>query len=183
LAYALLDTVVDTYFLILEKLDEKLEDLDARIENRNNPELMERLREVKFDLISLRRAVWPLREVTDRLQKQDIPMFGEGMPPYLRDLYDHVLRVIDTVEVLRETLASLTDTFHAAMSNDMNAVMKVLTIIATIFIPLTFIAGIYGMNFTHMPELSVPWAYPALLTFMAVLAGGMLIYFRWKRWL
>jgi magnesium transporter len=183
LAYVLLDIVVDTYFLILEKLEDEIEEMDDRIERRGAREVIEQLRRIKYEVIAVRRAVWPMREVTDRLHKQDIPQFGDDMPPYLRDLYDHVLRVIDTIELLRETLSSLTDTYHTALSNDMNGVMKVLTIIATIFIPLTFIAGVYGMNFAHMPELNVPWAYPAVLVVMAVVAAGMIVYFRWKRWL
>jgi magnesium transporter len=182
LAYALLDTVVDTYFLVLENLEEELEQLDEVIDHRRSREVPEQLRRIKGQIIAVRRAVWPLREAADQLQKREIPLMGEELAPFLRDLYDHILRVIDTIEFMRESLTSLTDTYQTALSNSMNGVMKVLTIIATIFIPLTFIAGIYGMNFVHMPELSIPWAYPAVLGFMALVAAVMVLYFRWKRW-
>jgi magnesium transporter len=183
LAYALLDLIVDSYFLILEKLEDQLEQLDTTMELRAERDVPEQAHRIKQEISSVRRAVWPLREITDRLQKQEFSHFGEGMLPYLRDLYDHVLRSIDTLELMRENLASLRDAYQTLVNNDMNSVMRVLTIIATIFIPLTFLAGIYGMNFVHMPELTLPWAYPALLVLMAVIAGAMLLYFRLKRWL
>ncbi|MFP4490063.1 MAG: magnesium/cobalt transporter CorA [Spirochaetaceae bacterium] len=183
LAYALLDLVVDSYFLILEKVEDRLEDLEDMLEEGETEAVPGKMRRLKEYLITVRRAVRPLREVVDMLIKEEPPRFKEETKPYLRDLGDHVHRVIDTVEMLKEMQSILGGAYQAAISNDMNSIMKVLTIIATIFIPLTFVAGIYGMNFEHMPELAVAWAYPAVLGCMAAVVIGMLLFFRKKGWL
>ncbi|MFO7850633.1 MAG: magnesium/cobalt transporter CorA [Spirochaetia bacterium] len=183
LAYALLDLVVDSYFLLLEKVEERMENLEDLLEEGETEEVPGKMRRLKENLIAVRRAVRPLREVVDTLIKEEPPRFKETTKLYLRDLGDHINRVIDTVEMLKEMQSILGGAYQAAVSNDMNSIMKVLTIIATIFIPLTFVAGVYGMNFEHMPELGVRWAYPGVLGFMAVVVIGMLLFFRKKRWL
>ena len=138
---------------------------------------------MKREMIFLRKSVWPMREVTSGLQRGDSEVIGESTAPYLRDLYDHVIQVMDTVETYRDMVSGLLDLYMSMVSNRMNEVMKVLTIFAAIFIPLTFIAGIYGMNFEHMPELSTRWGYPAVLGLMLIVAGGLLYYFKRKDWL
>ncbi len=183
LGYALLDMVIDTYFLIMERLEDIMEDIEEGIVDGEGHKVMEKLRMVRKKFISIRRAVWPLREVMNQIQKQDLQLIESSTRIYFKDLYDHVLRIIDTLELMKETSSALADSYQTELSNDMNSVMKVLTIIATIFIPLTFIAGIYGMNFEHMPELAVPWAYPAVLGAMGGVAIIMLIYFKYKKWL
>lgn len=183
LGYALLDLVVDTYFLIMERLEELMEDVEEEILDGSRNQLMQRLQIIRKMVITVRRAVWPLREVMNQVQKLELPYIKEATQIYFKDLYDHILRIIDTLEQMRETSATLTDTYQSSLSNDMNSVMKVLTIIATIFIPLTFIAGIYGMNFQNMPELAVPWAYPLVLSIMGLVALVMLIFFKIKKWL
>ncbi|MFW5711047.1 MAG: magnesium/cobalt transporter CorA [bacterium] len=183
LGYALLDMVVDTYFLIMERLEGEMEDIEEGIVDRKGHKVMDNLREVRKRLIAIRRAVWPLREMMNQVQKQELPLIESATRIYFKDLYDHVLRIIDTLELMKETSTALADSYQTELSNDMNSVMKVLTIIATIFIPLTFIAGIYGMNFQHMPELAVAWAYPAVLGVMLIVAAVMLVFFKYKKWL
>jgi magnesium transporter len=183
LGYVLLDMVVDTYFLIVERLEELTEDIEEALLEGSVHDHMTHMQGLRKMLIAVRRAVWPLQEVLNGLQKLEYPHIRPSTYIYFRDLSDHVLRIIDTLELMREATASLADSYQSTLSNEMNRVMKVLTIIATIFIPLTFIAGIYGMNFQHMPELSLPWAYPAILVLMGTLGAGMLIYFKVKKWL
>ena len=134
-------------------------------------------------MIFLRRSVWPLREVVSNLERGESPLIQESMHVYYRDVYDHTIRIIETIEAFRDLLSGILDIYLSSISNRINAVMKVLTIIATIFMPLTFLAGIYGMNFEYMPELKWHWGYPALLLFMAFIGISMLIYFRRKNWL
>ena len=183
LGYALLDMVVDTYFLIMERLEDNMENIEEGIVDGEGHKVMGDLREVRKRLISIRRAVWPLREMMNLTQKQELPLIETATRIYFKDLYDHVLRIIDTLELMKETSSTLADSYQTELSNDMNSVMKVLTIIATIFIPLTFIAGIYGMNFQHMPELALPWAYPAVWSVMLIVAAVMLVFFKYKKWL
>jgi magnesium transporter len=134
-------------------------------------------------MIFLRRAAWPMREIVARLERGGSELVDSETEVYLRDLYDHAVQVIDSIETLRDLLSGLLDIYLSSVSNRMNEVMKVLTIIATIFIPLTFIAGVYGMNFSYMPELEIPWAYPAVWAVMILLASGMVVFFRKKKWL
>lgn len=183
LGYVLLDMVTDTYFLISERLEELTEDIEEALLEGSSHEHMAHIQGLRKMLIAVRRAVWPLQEVLNGLQKIEYPHLRPSTYIYFRDISDHVLRIVDTLELMREATATLADSYQSNLSNEMNRVMKVLTIIATIFIPLTFIAGIYGMNFQHMPELALPWAYPAILILMGVIAAGMLIYFRVKKWL
>lgn len=183
LTYSLLDAVVDNYFPALEHYGERLEEIEQEVVAQPRRETLARIHNIKRDLLTLRRAVWPMREALNALLRDDNPCIVRDTRTYLRDCYDHSVRIIDILETDRETAFGLLETYLSSVSNRMNEIMKVLTIIATIFIPLTFVVGIYGMNFTYMPELNSPWGYPAVMVFMAVVAAGMLRYFRRKGWL
>ncbi len=183
LAYALIDAVVDNYFLILERFGERIEGMEGELVTNPAPETLQKIHILKRELIFLRRSVWPLRETISGLQRGESSLIADSTEIYLRDVYDHTIQVIDTVESLRDMASGMLDTYLSSISNRMNEVMKVLTIIATIFIPITFIAGIYGMNFAFMPELGWRGAYFVVLGVMAGVSLAMLIYFRRKRWL
>ena len=182
LAYALLDTIVDGYFVIPEKLGEKIESLEEKLVANPTPEILAIMNDLKRNLIMLRKSIWPLREVISGLQRVESPLIQESTHIYLRDVYDHTIQVIDTIETSRDILSGMLDIYLSSISNRMNQVMKVLTIIATIFIPLTFIAGIYGMNFKYLPELGWKWSYPLVLLGMVFIGVSMLVYFRRKKW-
>jgi len=183
LAYTLLDIIVDHYFAILEKLSEKIEELEEKLVTNPTTPILQKIQNLKREMIFLRKWVWPLREVISSLERGESSWIQEGTRFYLRDVYDHTIQVMDTVETFREVLSGMMDIYLSSINNRMNAVMKVLTIIATIFMPLTFLAGVYGMNFKHMPELEWQWGYPLLWVFMILIAVFMLISFRKKRWL
>jgi magnesium transporter len=182
LLYALMDIVVDYYFLVLEKIEERIESLDDEVINDPEKTLAEKIYNLKNLLLMLRRSVTPMREIVNQLIKDEGDLLEGSIEPYLRDLYDHVIHISETLEVQREITTGLMETYLSMMSNKMNEVMKVLTVIATIFIPLTFIVGIYGMNFKFMPELDVPWAYYVVWGVMISVVVGMVIYFRRKKW-
>jgi len=183
LAYALLDIVVDHYFVLLERVGEHMEGIEEALIASPGPELLHAIHRLKRELIYLRKSVWPLREMIAAMMRDDDLPFHDSIGPYLRDLHDHTVQVIETIESYRDLNAGMLETHLSMMSNRMNEVMKTLTIIATLFIPLTFLAGVYGMNFDHMPELHLPWAYPALWAVMAGVAVVMLRYFRRKGWM
>ena len=183
LAYALLDAVVDGYFVILETIGGELEDIEDQLIRDPSAGVLQIVYEMKRELIFLRKSVWPLREVLAVLSRQESELIKQETIAYLRDVYDHTIQVIDTIESLRDLVAGMHDTYLSSISNRMNEVMKVLTIFATIFIPLTFIAGVYGMNFDWMPELRWHWSYPILWLFMLAVGISMLVFFRRKRWL
>ncbi|MHC4721807.1 MAG: magnesium/cobalt transporter CorA [Planctomycetota bacterium] len=183
LAYTLIDAIVDNYFLILEKMGEQIESMEEELIAKPSDKTVRRIHALKRELIFLRKSVWPLRELVNSMEKTESTLISDSTGPYLRDVYDHTIQVIDTVESFRDMVSGMLDIYLSSISNRMNAVMKVLTIIATIFIPLTFIAGIYGMNFKFMPELEWRWAYFIVLIIMAVVAAVMLIYFKRKKWL
>lgn len=183
LAYALLDAVVDQYFGVLEKIGERLELLQDELVEKPSRDTLIEIHRLKREMILLRRSVWPLRELVTGLTRGESRIVQEATLIYLRDVYDHAVQVMDTVEMFREMASEMLDIYLSSMSNRMNEVMKVLTVIATIFIPLTFIAGVYGMNFKYMPELEWHWGYPAVMGFMAVLAFSMLFVFRYRKWL
>jgi magnesium transporter len=183
LAYSLMDLVVDQYYVILEQLGETIEDLEEELVSHPNPQTLHQIHQLKRTMIILRRSVWPLREVLSQLERRESPLIQEGTALYFKDVYDHVIQVIDTIETFRDMLSGMLDVYLSSLSNRLNEVMKVLTIIATIFIPLTFIAGVYGMNFEHMPELTWRWGYFAILGLMAVAATVMLFFFRKKKWI
>jgi magnesium transporter len=183
LAYSLLDAIVDNYFIILEKIGERLEELEDKVVSDPNPETLHEIHTLKREMIFLRKSVWPLREIINSLARGESSLVKESTQIYLRDVYDHTIQVIDTVETYRDMLSGMHDTYLSSVSNRMNEIMKVLTIIATIFIPLTFIAGIYGMNFKFMPELEWRWAYFVVWSVILVVAVVMVIFFRRKKWL
>ena len=183
LAYALLDITVDNYFLVLEKIGDYMEKLEARLLIHPGGNTLKEIYILKRENLILRKAVWPLREVNAQLERSESPLIKKKTRPFLRDLYDHIIHVIDNVETYRDMTAGLLELYLTTISNKTNEVMKVLTIIATIFIPLTFIVGIYGMNFDNMPELHWPWAYFAIMAVMAAIAMTMLWYFKRKKWL
>ena len=183
LAYALMDVIVDDYFRALEEISDELEGLEDEVQEDPPEDTVRRLRKLRSRLIMTRRAAWPLREAVYRMMSGDIALIRKDTVPYIRDLHDHVVQIIDVVESLREVSGSVHDLYMAAISNKMNEVMKFLTIIGTIFIPLTFIAGIYGMNFVNMPELGWPYGYPVAMGVMATLGLALVVYFKRKGWL
>ena len=183
LAYALLDALVDGRFPLLERLGEQIEDLEEELISDPTPESLQTLYRLRRDLLLLRRAAWPERELLGSLVRGDSPLFGDETRVFLRDCYDHAVEALEILETYRELAAGMLDVYLSSVSQRMNEVMKVLTIIATIFIPLTFIAGVYGMNFQNMPELRQPWGYPAIWILMIAIALALVAYFRRKDWL
>ena len=185
LMYSILDAVVDNYFTVIEVLGDKVEDMEGLLfqskeADDNTPG---QIQELKQEILKMRRSIYPLREVVSRMEKTDCSFIEEKTHSYLRDLYDHIIQVNESVDLYREMIWSLMDMYMTIINNKMNEIMKVLTIVATIFIPLTFIAGIYGMNFKNMPELNSDNGYYLLLGVMFIIFIFMLIYFRRKRWL
>jgi magnesium transporter len=185
LMYAILDAVVDNYFTVIEVLGDKVEELEGFLFQSKDADdrTPGQIQKLKQEVLKIRRSIYPLREVISRMEKTDCAFIEEKTHNYLRDLYDHIIQVSESVDLYREMIWSLMDMYMTIISNKMNEIMKVLTIIATIFIPLTFVAGIYGMNFKNMPELNSDDGYFILLTGMFILFLFMLIYFRKKRWL
>ena len=183
LSYALMDAVVDHYFQVLEGIGEVTEVLEEEVLTDPRERTIQKLHALKRELLTIRRSVWPLRDMMSTLVRDEVDRFSEDTRVYLRDVHDHTIHVLDTVEALRDVVSGMVDLYLSTVSFRTNEIMKVLTVMASIFIPLTFFAGIYGMNFEYMPELHVHWAYPALLAFMFVLGAGMLIYFKRKGWL
>ena len=183
LTYALIDSVVDNYFLVFEKYGEKIEVLQEEVLSQPTPETLQVIQRTKRDMIFLRKSVWPLREAINALQRGESSLVTDNVNIYLRDVHDHTIQVIDTIETFRDIISGTLDVYLSSVSNKMNAVMKVLTIIATIFMPMTFIAGIYGMNFKYMPELEWHWAYPVIWAVIIVLGVLMLMGFKRKKWL
>lgn len=182
LAYSLLDAIVDGYFLLIEKIGDQVEALETRLLARPGIQTVGTIHELKHEMIFLRKAAWPLREVISGLEKNDRFMDG-GTGVYMSDLYDHVIQVIDGVETIRDLLAGMLDIYLSSINNRMNEIMKVLTIIATIFMPLTFLTGVYGMNFKYMPELGWKWSYPVVLLIMLGVAKWMVDFFKRKKWI
>jgi magnesium transporter len=183
LAYALTDAVVDRYFGILEQLGDAAEELEGRMLESPEPETLLGVNHLKRELLVLRKTVWPLREALGAFARTESDLVSESTQVFVRDVHDHVIQIIDTVETLRDLASGMTDLYLSRVGQKTNEVMKVLTVMASIFIPLTFIAGVYGMNFEFMPELGIPWAYPALLAVMVTLGVSMLWYFRKRKWI
>jgi magnesium transporter len=181
LAYSILDLVVDGYYVVLERIGDRIEDLEEELMGAPTPRTLHAVYALKREVIGLRKSVWPLRELIGGLQRER-DLVHEGTQVYLRDLYDHAVQVLDTVETYRDILAGMLDIYLSSVSNKMNEVMKVLTVIATIFIPLTFVAGIYGMNFEFMPELKWRYGYLFFWGVIAAVGGTMLAFFRRKNW-
>lgn len=189
LAHALIDAVVDHYFVVLERLGERVDAVEKRLIRAPRPENMSTIYDLKRMFIEMRRAVWPLREALSAMERADCKLIQDASRPYFRDLYEHVVQVMDTVESQRETVASLLDLYLSSINNKTNEVMKLLTIIATIFIPLTFLAGVYGMNFDtaagpfNMPELLWPYGYVLFWVVSLAISAGLIWYFRRRHWL
>jgi magnesium transporter len=182
LIYALMDAVVDNYFVVLEKVGEDIEGLEEELISDPGPQTARAIHHLRRELIFLRRSVWPLREIIAAVERGDSKLVKEKTRIYFKDVYDHTIHVAETIETFRDMVAGMLDVYLSAVSNRMNQVMKVLTIIATIFIPLTFLAGVYGMNFKHMPELEWPYGYPLLWLVMIGVGVSMFVYFKKKKW-
>ncbi|MGB7842481.1 MAG: magnesium/cobalt transporter CorA [Salinimicrobium sp.] len=184
LVFALLDAIVDNYFVVIEEMSDRIENLEEQLFSAQpNDDTTFEIQELKRTMLRIRRAVYPLREVVSRMEKINSGIIHEQTLNYIRDLYDHLNQVTENIEIYREMTWGLMDMYLTTINNKMNEVMKVLTIMASIFIPLTFMAGIYGMNFKYMPELGYRYSYPILLIIMLLLIVGMLYYFKRKRWL
>jgi magnesium transporter len=183
LAYALIDLVVDQYFPIMESVGEKIESIEDEIEEGPSPEVVGKIREIKRDLIFVRGSIWPMREVISSLQREDPELISDTTKLFLRDVYDHTIQIADIVESYRDILSEMFNVYLSVKADSTNEVMRILTIFATIFIPLTFVAGIYGMNFEFMPELKWKWAYFALLGLMGAIAIAMLRFFKKRGWM
>ncbi len=189
LAYALTDAIVDGYFGILEKIGERIEDIEEDLISNPDPKTLQGIYNLKREMIYIRKSVWPLREVINNLLRGESKIITESTHIFLRDLYDHTIQVIDTIETFRDVISGMLDMYMSSVSNKMNEVMKVLTIFAAIFIPLTFVAGLYGMNFSpdtspfNMPELNFYLGYPMVLFAMSIIGIIMLVYFKRKKWI
>jgi magnesium transporter len=182
LLYTLVDTIVDNYFSVMEKLGENIEIVEEAVVTRPEVPVLRSIHNLKREMIFLRRSVWPMREVVGSLEREETCLVTDQASVYFRDVYDHVVQVMDSIDTYRDMLSGMLDIYLSSVSNKLNEVMKVLTIIATIFIPLTFIVGLYGMNFQYMPELKLVWGYPAVLLVMAVVSAFMVLYFKRKKW-
>jgi magnesium transporter len=182
LLYALMDAIVDNYFLIMESTGEKIEVIEQSMMENPDAVLLNQLYRMKRELLYIRKSTWPLREAIGGLERGESKLFRKKTEPFVRDLYDHTIQVIDTVETFRDMLSGVQDLYLSSMGQKTNQVMQVLTIIATLFIPLTFVAGIYGMNFEHMPELAWRYSYLSFWIVILVITFGMIMYFRSKKW-
>ena len=182
LAYSLLDILVDQYFVVLETLGGQLQNIGDELIFTQTKGALQAIQRKKKHMLILRRSTWPIRGIIGYLEKEETGLVRPETVIYLRDVYEHTVEVVETIEIYRETLSGILDIYLTSVNNRMNEVMKILTIIATIFIPLTFITGVYGMNFHHMPELDWRWGYPIVLAIMASVSAGMLLYFRKKKW-
>ena len=189
LCYSLMDAIIDHYFFIIESIGEIIEDTEETLIDDPTPETLQRIHRLKADMIFLRKSVWPNRELINSLIRDEHPLITNVTIIFLKDVYDHTIQVMDAIESFRDVLSGMIDIYMSSVSNKMNEVMKVLTIFASIFIPLTFIAGIYGMNFNpsmspfNMPELNWFWGYPFVLLIMLITSALMLYYFKRKNWL
>lgn len=182
LAYTLVDTVIDGYFHVLEDVEETIEAIEDTLISETDGDTLEAIHRLKREILFLRKNILPLWDITNRLEKEDTPFIDESTRIYIRDLNDHMTQIRETVEIFREMTTGLLDLYHSGVSNRMNEVMKVLTIISTIFIPLGFIAGIYGMNFKYMPELELKWGYAAVWCLILVVGVSMLVLFKRRKW-
>lgn len=183
LAYALIDAIVDNYFKILESVGEEIGDIEETLIANPNPDVLRRIYILKREMIYLRKSVWPLREIINSLARGESPLLSDTINIFLRDLYDHTIQVIDTVETYRDMLSGMLEAYHSGISSRMNEIMKFLTIIGTIFIPLTFVVGIYGMNFEYMPELKWKLGYFGVMALTVLIGGSLLLYFKKKKWI
>ncbi|MFW9867179.1 MAG: magnesium/cobalt transporter CorA [Promethearchaeota archaeon] len=183
LAYALTDVIIDNYFIILEFIGEKIEDLEENLIKNPEPAVLKSIYRLKRNSIEFRKSIWPMRELINKMQREKSNLFSDELQLYTRDLYDHIFRISDLLENYRDIIFGMLDMYLSSVSNRMNEIMKVLTIISTIFIPLSFLASFYGMNFLYMPEFKSPIAYPVLIIVMILIAIIMVFFFRKRKWL
>lgn len=183
LGYRLMDEIVDNYFRILENFGEKIENLEDELITNPTPKTLKTLHNLKREILTLRKYAWPMREVVNILERGDSPLIKKHTSIYLRDLYEHTVQVIDAIETYREVLSSMLDVYLSSISNKMNSIMKVLAIITTIFMPMTFLTGLYGMNFKYMPGLGSLWGFPILAGAMLLIFLFMLVFFKGKKWI
>lgn len=183
LAYAIIDAIVDNYFTILEKVDDQLDILEEELVNHPSSYTLYKIQLAKRQIVLLRRSIWPTREVISRFLRVEAAVIDPTTRVFLQEVYDHTIQAIDTIESFRDIVGGLLDIYLSTMSQRLNEIMKVLTVVATIFYPLSFITGIYGMNFDYMPELHSKWAYPSVLAAMVFAAGSMLYFFRRRQWI
>ena len=183
LLYALTDVIVDNYFIVLETIGDEIENIEDSVILMPTNETAQSIHKLKRELIGIRKSIWPLREILTTVSREESSLIHKKTLVYFKDVYDHSIQVIDAVETFRDMVSGLLDIYLSSISQRMNEVMKVLTIISTIFIPLTFIAGVYGMNFKYMPELGWKWGYPVSLGVMLIIGISMVIFFRKKKWL
>ncbi len=183
LAYALIDSIVDNYFVVLERFGERVEYVEQELATNPTQDTLQVIRSFKKEMIFLRKSIWPLREVVNSLERGESPLIQSSTGVYLRDVYDHTVQIIDAVESYKDMLSGMLEVYLSSMSNKMNEVMKVLTVFAAIFIPLTFVAGVYGTNFSFIPELEWKWSYFVFLFVLVVIGVSLLVYFRRKKWL
>ncbi len=183
LTYVLIDAIVDHYFSILEQTGIQIEAIEDQTQSNPTSAVLQRIHAMKREILYLRKEIWPLREVVGAMAKEEPELIKNETMIFLRDVHDHTIQIIETIESQRDLLAGLLDMYMTGISNRMNEIMKVLTIIATMFIPLTFIAGVYGMNFKYMPELEWPWGYGLVWGVMIAMVVVMIIYFKKKKWL
>ena len=183
LACRIIDIIVDNYFGAVEKFGEEIEEREDELVGNPDRKVLASIQEIKKNMLKLRSYVWPVREILSNLEKKESSLIKDETTAYFRDVYDRLFEAMDLIETTREIVSGLIDIYLSSMSNRTNEVMKVLTVVATIFIPLTFIVGLYGMNFKYMPELDSTWGYPAVLLFMLIVAVSMLIYFHRRKWI
>jgi magnesium transporter len=183
LGYSIIDNIVDNYFVVMEKIEERVEALEEELVVNATRESLTKINRLKKDMIYLRKAVWPLREMILALERSESPLIRDDTRIYLRDVYDHTIQVIDTLETFRDIISGMIDIYLSSLSYKMNEIMKVLTLIATIFIPLTFVAGVYGMNFRYMPELQWEYGYVTVWGIMVAMVVVMLVFFRKRQWI
>ena len=183
LFYVLIDIIIDDYFVVIEKVSEDIENIEDVLIKNPEPETLQDIYRLKRSSIELRKSIWPIREVISKLQREQSNLIRDELQIYLRDIYEHIFRISDLLENYRDIIFGMLDMYLSSVSNRMNDVMKVLTIISTIFIPLSFLAGFYGMNFIYMPEFSNPSAYPILIVAMIILVATMIIFFKKKKWI
>lgn len=183
LCYSLLDILVDRYFIVLEKVDERVEKLDKMLTAAFSADTLRRIQQIKREITYLRKSIWPLREVVNNFLRSNSPLVQDSSRVFIQDLYDHTLKVIETIEGFRDLTSGMIEIHISTINQRLNEIMKVLTVVSTIFVPLTFIASIYGMNFHFMPELDFRWGYPFVLLLMMTIAIGMVTFFRRKHWI
>jgi magnesium transporter len=183
LAYSLIDIIVDRYFTVIERVGDRIEEMEERLLTDFSRTELQDLHEMRSTLLYLRKNILPVRDLLSDLERGDVPFAGESFRVFVKDIMEHCVQIADTVETCREMVTNLFDIYISMSNNRMNEVMKVLTMIATIFIPLTFIVGIYGMNFENMPEIKSRLGYPIVMALMFVIGLGMLYFFRRKKWL